>query len=112
MAHIQLKRLLSKRRETIGIVTALLTALDAPISVHDIDGEHLAGTANVSKDGMYSVTCGGKTIGWTNGHERAELIARLLTHLANKETKKSTLADEMLERYSELNLLYNLSEKL
>jgi GAF domain-containing protein len=46
------------------------------------------------------------------GQEQAELVATLLTHLANKEAEKDSLADETLERYRELNLLYDLSEKL
>lgn len=39
-------------------------------------------------------------------------MAGLIEHLAEKEVEKDTLADGTLEHYRELNLLYNLSEKL
>jgi adenylate cyclase len=46
------------------------------------------------------------------GQERAGLIAALLTHLADKEVEKEALADETLERYRELNLLYHIGETI
>jgi adenylate cyclase len=72
----------------------------------------LIGPINNDSQEKYSISCGNDIVGWTIGRERAELIATLLTYLANKEAEKQALADETLERYRELNLLYNLAEKL
>ncbi|MBI1879516.1 MAG: GAF domain-containing protein [Chloroflexi bacterium] len=112
MTQIKLKRLLSKKQEAAAIVSDLIEAINTPISVQDREGNTLMGAASAGPQGRYPITCSHNIIGWTIGQERAELVATLLTHLANKEAEKDTLADEMLERYRELNLLYHLSEKL
>ena len=112
MTHIKLKRLVSKKREVAAIITALIEALNTPISVHDSEGSCLLGPAEEGAYARYPITCGDDVIGWTIGPQRAEALATLLTHMANLEAAKDTLADEVLERYRELNLLYNLSEKL
>ena len=107
-----MKRLLSKRNEAAAIVGALIEAVNTPLSIQDIEGNVLMGAAVDDSQGRYPVRCSNDIIGWTAGQERAEFAAALLTHLANKEAERDTLADEMLERYRELNLLYHLSEKL
>jgi putative methionine-R-sulfoxide reductase with GAF domain len=112
MAQIKLKRLLSPRKEAAPIINALIETINAPVSIHDIAGNVLLGDTSPEGQVKYPITSQGEVIGWLIGHQRAEPIATLLTHLANKEAEKDTLADEMLERYRELNLLYQLSEKL
>jgi transcriptional regulator with GAF, ATPase, and Fis domain len=112
MTQIKLKRLLSKKKEATAIISALIDTFDAPVSIHDVDGNRLVGAANHDSQARYPITCENEIIGWTIGPQRAEALAALLAHLANTEAQKQTLADEMLERYRELNLLYNLSEKL
>ncbi|HET9496093.1 MAG TPA: GAF domain-containing protein [Chloroflexia bacterium] len=119
MTEVKLKRLLSKRNEAAALVSALIEATDANISVQGPDGNILMTLSQVGQvgegnppQGRYPVKCGDNIIGWAVGQGRAELAAALLTHLANREAEKDTLADEILERYRELNLLYNLSERL
>jgi len=43
---------------------------------------------------------------------KAAAIASLLTYLAGQEMEKKTLAKEVLDKYREINLFYDLSEKL
>src|SRR6185503_18849832 len=105
MTQIKLKRLLSKKKEATPMVIALIKAINAPISIQDVEGNLLIGSSNNDPQGKYPITCGNDLIGWTIGQERADLIATLLIHLANKEAEKDSLADEMLDRYRELNLL-------
>jgi putative methionine-R-sulfoxide reductase with GAF domain len=111
MTHIRLKRLLGKQKEAADIIHTMIATIGAPVCIQDKEGNVLAGFA---ADGCerHPVTCEGAIIGWTSGQHQAELVARLLTYLANKEAEKVMLADETLERYRELNLLYHLSEKL
>jgi putative methionine-R-sulfoxide reductase with GAF domain len=111
MTHISLKRLLARQKEAAAVVHAVIAVIGAPVCIQDGEGNVLAGFAT---DGCerHPVTCEGGVIGWTSGQQQAELVATLLTYLANKEAEKATLADETLERYRELNLLYHLSEKL
>jgi GAF domain-containing protein len=54
----------------------------------------------------------GETIGYVMGGSQAAPLAELLAQLASKETEKKALANEVLGLYREVNLLYNLSEKL
>jgi putative methionine-R-sulfoxide reductase with GAF domain len=112
MIQIQLKRLLSKKKEATTIVSALIEAINTPVNVQDLAGNILLGPHSNEAQGKYSITCNGEVIGWTMGQDHAEVMAALITHLVNKEAEKDALADEMLERYRELNLLYHLSEKL
>jgi signal transduction histidine kinase len=112
MTHVKLKRLVSKKKEAAAIVSGLIQAIDAPVSIHDVDGAVLAGAPPPEAREKYPITCQGEVIGWTEGQERAGLIAALLTHLADKEAEKETLADETLERYREINLLYHIGETI
>lgn len=112
MTQLKLKKLLSKKKEIAAIVSGLLQTIDEPISIYDGAGAVLVDAPSPKANEKYFITCQGEIIGWAVGPEQAELIAAVLTHLANREAEKNTLADELLERYRELNLLYNLAEKL
>jgi len=59
----------------------------------------------------------GRTVGWVLGHDQADrtgslLAASLLAYVVQQESEKKSLAGELLDRYRELHLLYNLSEHL
>jgi GAF domain-containing protein len=54
----------------------------------------------------------GETVGWVSGGDHADLIANLLTHLVAREAEKEALLEEVLDLYRQVNLLFNLSEKL
>jgi GAF domain-containing protein len=54
----------------------------------------------------------GNIIGWVMGDDRVLPIVSLLNSLAALECEKKILARETLEKYREINLLYNISEKI
>jgi serine phosphatase RsbU (regulator of sigma subunit) len=112
MTQIKLKKLLSKKKETAALVKAMIEVVNVPVSIQDVDGVVLLDTVSDEAQGKYPVTCQGELIGWTTGPKQAEAIAALLSHLANKEAEKETLADETLERYREINLLYHIGETI
>ena len=112
MAQVKLKRLLSKRKKAAAIVNALIETGNLRLTVQDIEGNVLLGRANTDSQTSHPVSCEGTVIGWVIGPEQAAPIAGLIGHLAEKEAEKDTLADGTLEHYRELNMLYNLSEKL
>jgi serine phosphatase RsbU (regulator of sigma subunit) len=112
MTQIKLKKLLSQKKEVTVIISGLIKAMDTPVSIHDTDGAVLMGASSQEAKEKYPITCQGEVIGWLMGQERAGLIAGLLTHLAEKEAEKESLADETLERYRELNLLYHIGETI
>ena len=91
---------------------ALLQALDTPIGVEDVHGSLLIGTHPGDPQPRTPIELSGETIGWVIGNGEAGWLVDLLTHLVAAEAEKKALADEVLERYRELNLYYNLSERL
>jgi len=112
VTKIRLKRLLSKRKKTAIILQNLAEANNATFAIEDVEGKVLLGTASDDTPTKYPITCEGTVIGWVIGQEQAAPIADLIAHLAENEVEKNALADGTLEHYRELNLLYNLSEKL
>ncbi|MGH2522195.1 MAG: GAF domain-containing protein [Anaerolineales bacterium] len=109
---MKLKRMLGAGRPATVLIHELIEALGAPLSVQDTDGAVLLGAANPDSITMHPIKSEGELLGWVVGGPPGALVARLLDLLASKETEKRALAREVLDRYRELNLLYNLAEKL
>jgi hypothetical protein len=112
MTQIKLKRLLSKRKRAVTILHDLAAANNVPFAVKDVDGEVVLDTGDADGLTQFPISLEGTLLGWVIGPERAAPLATLIGHLAEREAEKETLADGTLEHYRELNLLYNLSEKL
>jgi GAF domain-containing protein len=80
-----------------------------------MDGRLLLGTPSTASDESlerHPVRYEGDTVGWVSGGDHAALIANLLTHLVTREAEKEALLEEVLDLYRQINLLFNLSEKL
>ena len=58
------------------------------------------------------ITVEGATIGWVEGPRPAGAVAAVLTYACARETDKRALAREALDRYRELNLIYDLAEQI
>jgi GAF domain-containing protein len=87
----------------------LIELLDPSVCIEDSNGNVLHGT--VVDGERYPVEVSGELIGWVSS-ERGEMAARLLIQLAQQEVEKTELADEILDLYREVNLLYDLADKL
>src|SRR4028119_1590027 len=113
MAKISLKRLLAKK-EVSSILNDLLKVIDTPITIQDIDGKLFIDIDNDTIQPLekYPVELAGEVIGWVIGGEKASFVASLLSHLLKNELEKKTLARETLDKYKELNLIYNISERI
>jgi hypothetical protein len=112
MSQIKLKRLLSRRKSAGLILQDLAAANNIAFTVEDVEGNLLLGAGAVDGLTRFPICLDGTLLGWVSGGEQAAPLAALIGHLAEKEAEKETLADGTLEHYRELNLLYNLSEKL
>jgi hypothetical protein len=110
-----LKQLLSKRKETYSLLCELIQALDEPLMILDSAGSLLLESG---KEGMpapqdrYELKHAGETLGWVMHSTRGYPLARLVDHLIQNQASQKTLGAEVLDRYRELNLLYNLAEKI
>ncbi len=109
MVQVSLKRLIAQK-QVLSVVQELAGVLATPIAVYDHNGVLLLGDANQQE--RYRIQLSGEVIGWVAGAPTTVAIANLLSHLAEKEIEKKTLANEVLDKYREINLLYKLSEKI
>ena len=114
MSQINLKRLIHKK-EVRSITNDIINIMKMPLCIRDADGRDLISdgcTNSTNSLNNYPVQLGDEVIGWVIGFENASLVASLLTYLANQELEKKILARETLDKYKEINLLYNISEKM
>lgn len=116
---IDLKRLVTRHRHVAPMLSALLAGTDARVIVTDAAGELIlqregsgpAGAA--STDGQrYPILLEGQPVGWVEGQRVAAAIAAVLGYAAAREHDKRSLAQEALERYRELNLIYDLADQI
>ncbi|HEY9907155.1 MAG TPA: adenylate/guanylate cyclase domain-containing protein [Thermosynechococcaceae cyanobacterium] len=111
MASLSLKRLLSKK-DTVVLLHQILATVGQPIALCDPTGNVVLGDEQPDGTHQHLICVEGTTIGSVRGGEAAGTIAQLLNYLAAKELEKRTLAQETLDRYKEITLLYDLSEKI
>ena len=110
MARVNLKRLVNRKDDPASSILKLMQALDPSLCVVDADGTLLIGTAIATE--KHPIELDEQVIGWVTGGTQAGMFAGLLAQLAAREVEKKSLADEVLGLYREINLLYNLSERL
>ncbi|WP_353961564.1 GAF domain-containing sensor histidine kinase [Laspinema olomoucense] len=109
---INLRRLLLKS-EVREILVPLLRAVQCQgCTIWDAEGEIPLGTQTQEEAESYPIELSGEVLGWVRGGEGAKSLGKLLTYLAKKEQEKKQLAHEALDKYREITLLYNISQKL
>ncbi len=116
MAEITLSKLI--RKETRTVLEGLLSRVDEPLVIFDLNGAHLLGRnpAETGRDYeqrplVYNGIMIGSTAG-IKGSQWLPVLAGLIETLYRQEVEKRSLAGEVLEKYRELHLLYRLSERL
>lgn len=107
----ELRRLIVRHRHVAPLVAGLLAGTDAEVTILDADGETI-----IDRGGGYGETfpiaVEGMTIGTVHGARTARAVAAVLSYAAARERDKRSLANEALERYRELALIYDLAESL
>ena len=111
MVGVNLRKIVLKKE--LSLVQDFIDIIDPNASIQSAEG-HLILKSNFSNPTThrYPIKLDGRIIGWVNGNEKAEVIAKLLAQLAYRELEKITLAQELLSKYKEITLLFNLSEKI
>jgi len=110
MADLSLQRLL--KQETLSLVQGLLSVLEPGLSIQDPEGQVLLGARLEQPAKSYPVRLGNELLGQVIGHDQGLLVAMLLNHLASRQLEIQTLSSELLSSHRELNLLYELAEKV
>jgi hypothetical protein len=111
----ELRRLIVRHRHVAPMVSALLASMDAAVTIRDGEGAVILerggptgagpGNAVIRQD----VVVDGDMLGWVEGGRTARGIAAVLAYAAARERDKRSLANEALERYRELSLIYDLA---
>lgn len=111
MAQINLKKFIS-RKDIKTIIDKFIDSMDSFVNIVDVEEHVLAGKECADTGRKHCIGNNSEIIGWVNGGEHASLLALTLTHLAEKESLNNDLADEVLSRYKEIIMMYNISEKI
>jgi putative methionine-R-sulfoxide reductase with GAF domain len=113
MADLDLTRLVVRHRHVAPMLSALLTGTNAGCRISDADG-----TVIIEREGpgigfeRFPISVEGRTVGWVEGDRSARAIAAVLSYAVAREADKRSLAREALDRYRELNLVYELADRL
>ncbi|MDJ0730994.1 MAG: diguanylate cyclase [Crocosphaera sp.] len=91
---ISLQNLLNNS-EIQSLLWDLIQLIDTPVSLEDINGNLLLGQSITSSTEEYSILVDQQTIGSVKGDSSVQIIARLLSYLANQE--KFVLFDELTQ---------------
>jgi putative methionine-R-sulfoxide reductase with GAF domain len=111
----ELRRLIVRHRHVGPMVSALLASVDAAVTIRDADGAAIlerggpAGTGPAEATVRSEVAVDGDILGWVEGGRSARGVASVLAYAAARERDKRSLANEALERYRELALIYDLA---
>lgn len=111
MTQINFRKLMTTNRGIAPLVAALLAALPGAAAVTDADGTLLVGHDPGCRE-EYPILLDGEVVGRVIGDEGAALLATVLAYVIEREAEKRSLARDGLDKYRELNLLYELSEKI
>jgi transcriptional regulator with GAF, ATPase, and Fis domain len=108
-----LARLIIRHRHVAPMLSALLSGTNAGVRISDPEGlvilEREAGGIGFER---FPITVDGETAGWVEGDRAARAIAAVLSYAVAREADKRSLAREALDRYRELNLVYELADRL
>lgn len=116
MEAAELRRLIVRHRHVAPMLSVLLAGTNARVTISDADGDTIldrqAGAATEATVERHPIRVEGSTVGWVEGPRPAASIAAVLSYAAARETDKRALAREALDRYRELNLIYDLAEQI
>jgi hypothetical protein len=117
MDSTELRRLIVRHRHVAPMLSVLLAGTDARLTITTLDGEVIldrqAGAAPADAPvERHAIVIEAQTVGWVEGPRPAGSIAAVLSYAGARETDKRALAREALDRYRELNLIYDLADQI
>jgi putative methionine-R-sulfoxide reductase with GAF domain len=110
---LDLERLVVRHRHVAPMLSTVLGATHAAVRITDAGGRLiLERDAAAIGEERFPIAVDGETVGWVEGDRSARAIAAVIAYAAAREADKRSLAREALDRYRELNLVYDLAETL
>lgn len=112
MSQLSLARLLRPNKPHHAVIENIVQTLVPELTVLDAQGHLLLGQSKLTAE-RTEILLNEQLQGWVCGPKDQRLVlADLLTQLLVTEDEKRKLSAQVLDNYRELNLLYNLSERL
>lgn len=113
----ELRRLIVRHRHVAPMLSVLLAGTDARVTITDADGQVILDRQTSSSPAeapteRHPIVIEGAIVGWVEGPRPAGSIAAVLAYAGARETDKRSLAREALDRYRELNLIYDLADQI
>ncbi|TNE43350.1 MAG: hybrid sensor histidine kinase/response regulator [Deltaproteobacteria bacterium] len=112
MARIRLKKLFRPRSPLTLLLEELSSTFESPFQLLDHEGKHLLGEPDLAFEKEFPLELDGEHVGLLRGDGRSGALFSALHHWITEENSKKKMADEVLNAYREITLLYHLSEKL
>jgi hypothetical protein len=117
MESAELRRLIVRQRHVAPMLSVLLAATDSRVTITDLDGEVLldrqaGGASTEASVERHPIQVDGSPVGWVEGPRPSGGIAAVLSYACAREADKRALAREALDRYRELNLIYDLADQI
>jgi transcriptional regulator with GAF, ATPase, and Fis domain len=111
MVAIKLKKILAKP-EIVAAINYYFQNLELEGNICDFEENILLGSSRKDLDKRYPISYDDQVLGWVNGSKKVEALAQLINYIIRQEWQQKKLAQEVLDKYEELNLLYDISAKI
>lgn len=111
MIQISLKKLF-KKKELVLVVQTLVEALDIAVTIYDHRGIEIWSNGVAISVYRYAIATDESVVGYVTGPPTAQSLAQTLSYLVQTELDKKSLALDTLDKYEEINFLYDISTKL
>ena len=109
MKEFNLKKFFSKK-ENSALLENIINISTEPVSVLDKAGNLIAGGTPAAKSHFFPIKIDGKEIGRVSGKRGAEGAAGILSRYIRSWSVQRSLAEEILQKYKEYDLLYNIND--
>ena len=110
--RIKLNKLFAKNKELSSFLENIATSVGSPIQIHDPSQTIVLGDSDRDLTHRFPLELNGESLGWLSGNKHIESIVPIIHFILAGEARKKMMADEVLDAYREITLLYNISEKL
>ena len=109
MKEYNLKKFFSKK-ENYALLENIADISSEPLSVLDGSGVPVAGDTPAAKSPSFPIKIDGEEIGRVYGKRGAEGAAGILSRYIRSWSVQRSLAEEILQKYKEYDLLYNIND--
>jgi signal transduction histidine kinase len=108
---VNLKKIV-KKKQIKAALEAAIAALDPDICILDLQNSVILGMPTENLSPKFPIIVDQQTWGWVAGADSVASLVPLIGCIVQQELQKKSLAKELLERYQELDLFYDLSTQI